>query len=422
MKESKQRLARIRKRFILEASVRFALVAVAWGVMSFAPGFSRSIDPLKVAGVLALAVVLPDLYYRRSGYRQAKREVSDMWAFGQHNFEEISRDRAAALAMMTDIRDAKPCLDVLHGQISGSLVDSEHRVLAVVQEIALLNEKAVEQRGRISQSVQSGKDLTESTHLGVESNRQTIGAIESRLEEQLRDMRTNLERIQTLGNEVIALKPLIKIIGSIAQQTQLLALNAEIEAARAGNAGRGFSVVAFEIRKLSVQSTKAAKDIADKINATLGRADHEMAQAKTSLEHYDSENIMGQMVAQLEGMQSAFAGNSARLFDVISDVDRNYKESVERLSRVLGHLQFQDIMRQRLEHVQTTLVEVRDHLVELSGESHRPGWDGLFTTTFQQILDQQVEGHKMASQNLTHSAVVGRDISEQNGLPDIELF
>ena len=68
------------------------------------------------------------------------------------------------------------------------------------------------------------KNLTQNTHLRVEANKRTIGAIEVRLEEQLRDLRRNLERTHTLGGEVIALTPLIKVITSIAQQTQIARL------------------------------------------------------------------------------------------------------------------------------------------------------------------------------------------------------
>jgi len=95
-----------------------------------------------------------------------------------------------------------------------------------------------------------------------------------------------------MASEVRALTPMIKVITSIAQQTSLLALNAEIEAARAGTAGRGFAVVAFEVRKLSVSSTKAAADISAKINATCERVDRELAEARASLKEHEQNDGM----------------------------------------------------------------------------------------------------------------------------------
>jgi CheY-like chemotaxis protein len=146
----------------------------------------------------------------------------------------------------------------------------------------ILSGHANEQREHIGRSIQSGKALTESTHARVERNKETVGALEVQLGEQMAEMRANFARIEGLACEVHELTPLIKVITSIAQQTSLLALNAEIEAARAGSAGRGFGVVAYEVRKLSVSSTQAASDISEKINSTWKRVNVEMADAMAS--------------------------------------------------------------------------------------------------------------------------------------------
>ena len=75
--------------------------------------------------------------------------------------------------------------------------------------------------------------------------------------------------IEELEKESLAITEIIAVINDIAEQTNLLSLNASIEAARAGDAGRGFSVVADEIRKLSVKSVNSAAEIENIINSIM---------------------------------------------------------------------------------------------------------------------------------------------------------
>jgi methyl-accepting chemotaxis protein len=376
----------------------------------------------RVTELFLALIAAPLLIAAWMNWIMVRNLIAELESGGTSSRTELANGAAQRTAIKEELISSKPYIDVMHDQIRDSLTDSEREVVEAIAQIGLLNAKSIEQRERLAQSIKSGEELTDSTHLRVENNRQIIAAIEKQLEARTDDFRSNFARVQGLSSEVFALTPLIKVITSIAQQTNLLALNAEIEAARAGSAGRGFSVVANEVRKLAVLSTKAASDISIKINATCKKVDVELAEARESLEQHEASSSMNQLVADLSEMQKEFTNNSKLLLDVIHEVDANYEESVSHLTLALGHIQFQDVMRQRMEHVQEALIEMRDHLFNLSCKLADSGWQAEFDHRFAEMLEAHKSRYRMASQTITHCNVAGGESSQDQSRPTIELF
>jgi methyl-accepting chemotaxis protein len=107
------------------------------------------------------------------------------------------------------------------------------------------------------------------------------------------------------------------------------------------------------VRNLAVLSTKAAADIGRKDPCHLQESRRGNGSGRASLEEHEASDVMKVDWSPISKTCSrSSARNSRLLLEVITEVDENYEESVNRLSQALGHIQFQDVMRQRMEHVQ----------------------------------------------------------------------
>jgi PAS domain S-box-containing protein len=207
---------------------------------------------------------------------------------------------------------------------STEISSSAEQMAAGAQE---QTQQASEVAGAVEEMTRTITDTTKNASLAAEISRQSgVNAREggtvvmqtiegmNRIAEVVKE---SAMTVQALGKSSDQIGEIIQVIDDIADQTNLLALNAAIEAARAGEQGRGFAVVADEVRKLAERTTKATKEIAKMIK----QIQHNTSGAVESMELGTQEVEQGRLLATRSGesLKEIIVG-AEKVVDVIAQV------------------------------------------------------------------------------------------------------
>ncbi len=170
--------------------------------------------------------------------------------------------------------------------------------------------------------------------------------------------------IEDLGQQSNQISSIVRVIKDVAEQTNLLALNAAIEAARAGEQGRGFAVVADEVRKLAERTTQATGEITQMIDAIQSSAHAAVSGMVVTVDRVDG----GVALAQQAGVAiNQIKEGSGRVVSVVNDISSALAEQSSASDDIAKHVEEVAQMSEKNSAAANQTADAAGHLEQLTG-------------------------------------------------------
>ncbi|WP_457598321.1 methyl-accepting chemotaxis protein [Hydrogenimonas sp.] len=211
-------------------------------------------------------------------------------------------------------------------EASGEIVEkTTEEAEAIRQDLDETVRKSEKVKGEIVKTSENIKDISKE-----------YSALIDRIKESARTEHDLAEQLDNLNRDAEQVEQVLSIIGEIADQTNLLALNAAIEAARAGEHGRGFAVVADEVRKLAERTQKSLLEIQTSVNM--------IVQNITESSERMNRNALSfeQMVEVADEVNQKVSGSKASMeqtLALVEDSARSTKETGEQIRKIMESIE-----------------------------------------------------------------------------------
>lgn len=308
-----------------------------------------------------------------------------------------------------ELREVPRFNKVLVGQLQSVVEQTEKAAFEVTTRLQTIDDVVGDLNRFVTAASAEAEALTRESDQAIGGNRELINKLEvlitQRAEQGTREEAQSSEALK----EARSLPKLVELIRHVAGQTNLLALNAAIEAARAGEAGRGFAVVADEVRKLSSETEIAVKKISEGIVAVTGIIERQFENRRTQSHIVEERESLERFGQQLSLLAASNQNLAKRERTTLQGIAKSSDKLATMFMDTLASVQFQDVTRQQIEQVIGGMTRLDKQLVRLAELIENPSEGETTLQPLAKQLDDVFSGYVMDRQRRTHTEVTHVD-------------
>lgn len=301
-----------------------------------------NVDAIQVKGHDEIGLLGTSLNVMNENLRSMIREISTV-------SNQVTSKSSELMVSSSEVKAASQQIASTVQELSTGAeeqANSSTQLAKMMEEYAEKIQTANQHGSQINESSQNVLEMTKKGHELMNVSTEQMNKINS-------IMKFSVEKVKGLDEQTKQISSLVKVIREIADQTNLLALNAAIEAARAGEHGRGFAVVADEVRKLAEQVSHSVKDITEIVDSIqnesnsvaqgllngYSQVDEGAKQIKvtgqTFEDIYDAVTVMVERIQVISGNLETIASNTVEMnlsIDNIAAVSEQSAAGIEQTS------------------------------------------------------------------------------------------